>query len=32
LVEQWTLNPLVEGSSPSRPTNEINGLQNPRLC
>ena len=20
LVEQWTLNPLVEGSSPSRPT------------
>ena len=23
LVEQWTLNPLVEGSNPSRPTSKI---------
>lgn len=26
LVEQWTLNPLVEGSNPSWPTNKINEL------
>jgi hypothetical protein len=27
LVEQWTLNPLVEGSNPSRPTSCIKGLR-----
>ena|GEM_PF-5976152 len=26
LVEQWTLNPLVVGSNPTRPTNKNKGL------